>query len=554
MAETYIRLDRPAIPKEQLGNAIYGSIMHLGSPALFVVFLAVFGVTLTSTFLSFMAVSAIFTPLTLWEEKRNASVKLPAPTPKEWWDGMGMVFIKGIAIGGGFVTVGWWALKHISPYPALSNSWWLIALATIGTDFAYYLIHRLVSHGSGDGAIVRYYRKKHGAHHSVTELDFLRGNQSSIADTAFTQFQPSLIVLSYVMGMDLPATWAAYFLILALQATDHTSVTYNIGWLKYIFMDNHAHKLHHCRRGNLVNHAAAFSVFDRFFGTYYEDWELSSNHLHHHNIALPIRALRGESKTGYALITGASSGIGLAMARQMAERGYGLILVARRKDRLDTLKEELEKLHSVKVVVLAQDLAEPDAAQKLVEATRIFKVDVLINNAGYGMQGKFLSMDLEAVEKMFRVNMVSLTQLTQLFAKEMVKRQGGYILNVASAAAFLPSPYVSAYAATKAYVLHFSEALSFELQGTGVSVSTLYPGITTTEFNEVAEAKTPGFMAPSILGAQEVAEIGLAGMFGRKTAIIPGKINKLNAFFSHVAPRRLVTWAAGSALAKANGW
>jgi sterol desaturase/sphingolipid hydroxylase (fatty acid hydroxylase superfamily) len=159
----------------------------------------------------------------------------------------------------------------------------------VATDFAYYTIHRLMSHSRGDNPVLRYYRKKHAAHHSVTELDFLRGNQSSWVDTSFAQFQPSLIVISYVLGMDLGATLVAYGLILMLQATDHTSVTYNIGWLRYVFMDNHAHKLHHCKRGGLINHAAAFSFFDRLFGTYYEDWSLSSNYLHHHRIALPIK-------------------------------------------------------------------------------------------------------------------------------------------------------------------------------------------------------------------------------------------------------------------------
>jgi sterol desaturase/sphingolipid hydroxylase (fatty acid hydroxylase superfamily) len=123
----------------------------------------------------------------------------------------------------------------------------------------------------------------------VTELDFLRGNQSSYADTSLTQFQPSLIVISWLLGMDLAPTLVAYGLILQLQATDHTNITFNIGWLSYIFMDNHAHKLHHCKRGNLINHAAGFSFFDRWFGTYYENWQLSSNYLHHHGIPLPIK-------------------------------------------------------------------------------------------------------------------------------------------------------------------------------------------------------------------------------------------------------------------------
>jgi short-subunit dehydrogenase len=170
------------------------------------------------------------------------------------------------------------------------------------------------------------------------------------------------------------------------------------------------------------------------------------------------------------------------------------------------------------------------------------------------MQGQFLDMDFDAVEAMFRVNIVALTHLTQLFARDMAKRGNGYVLNVASAAAFLPSPYVSAYAATKSYVLGFSEALRFELRGTGVSVTTLYPGITTTEFNEVAHVKTPPAMNLSILSAAEVARIGARAMFARRRAIVPGLINKLNAFFSAVLPRGFVSFMAGTLLARANGW
>ncbi|MFN8398325.1 MAG: sterol desaturase family protein, partial [Bacteroidia bacterium] len=226
---------------------------------------------------------------TLMEERKNASLELPKYTTKEFIDGLSMVFLKGVGVGGGFVTVGWWALSYIPLYGKHYCNWWGMIGAVFLTDLAYYWIHRTLSHSRGNHPILKYYRKKHAAHHSVTELDFLRGNQSSLVDTAISQFQPSLIVISYFLGMDLPSTWVAYVLILLLQATDHTSVTYNIGWLKYIFMDNHAHKLHHCKRGNLVNHAAAFSIYDRLWGTYYEDWSLNANYLHHNRIPLPIK-------------------------------------------------------------------------------------------------------------------------------------------------------------------------------------------------------------------------------------------------------------------------
>jgi len=289
MFQTFTTLPRPNIPVEQRGNAFWGSFGHLGSPVFYVVLLALVGVSRWSAIACFFAVSAVFVPFTLVGEKYSASIDLPKPTLREVFDGMFMVFIKGVLVGGGFITAGWYLLRLVPLHTTVSNRWSLIALATILTDFAYYVIHRLMSHSKGSNPLLRFYRIKHAAHHSVTELDFLRGNQSSWVDTSFSQFQPSMIVISYLLGMDLAATWVAYALILLLQATDHTSVTYNIGWLRYIFMDNHAHKLHHCKRGNLINHAAAFSVFDRLFGTYYEDWSLSSNHLHHHKIALPIK-------------------------------------------------------------------------------------------------------------------------------------------------------------------------------------------------------------------------------------------------------------------------
>jgi short-subunit dehydrogenase len=256
----------------------------------------------------------------------------------------------------------------------------------------------------------------------------------------------------------------------------------------------------------------------------------------------------------YALVTGASSGIGVEIARNLAARGYPLILVARRRDRLVDLQTQITQAHGVDVVVIDQDLAQEGAAQQLYDRVQQqnLRVGVLVNNAGVGMQGKFLDMEMARIARMFTLNMTSLTHLTQLFARDMVTAKGGHILQVASAAAFLPTPYVAAYAATKSYVLAFSEALRFELRGTGVSLTTLYPGITTTEFNEHAEAKTPSAMALSILSAHQVADIAVEAMLAGRRAIVPGWINKINAFFSSVLPRGLVIFFAGLLMKKAN--
>ncbi len=258
----------------------------------------------------------------------------------------------------------------------------------------------------------------------------------------------------------------------------------------------------------------------------------------------------------YALVTGASSGIGVEFARQLAQQGFSLILVARRKERLEELKAEIEGENKVEVIVIPLDLSKKDSATELHQATttRNIAPQILINNAAYGIQGKFLEMDLGRVDNMFALNMYTLTAMTQLYAKDMLAAGSGRIMNVASAAAFLPSPYVASYAATKSYVGSFTEALRYEMKGSGVSVTAFYPGITTTEFNAVADAKTPKAMDMSILSAQAVAKIGLKAMFKGKRAKVPGFINQVNAFLSTRMPRGFITSMAGSMLKKANGW
>lgn len=263
--------------------------------------------------------------------------------------------------------------------------------------------------------------------------------------------------------------------------------------------------------------------------------------------------MSGAGSPGWALVTGASSGIGAALARQLAARGVPLVLVARRTERLEALAAELRP--RVPVEVLAQDLALPGAAQALHVAVQQIGVEVefLVNNAGKGMLGRFLEMDLDEVAAMQQLNVVAPVQLTALFGRDMVRRGRGRILQVASAAAFLPSATVAAYAASKSDLAAFSEALSFELRASGVSVTTLYPGITRTEFHEVAGSATPWIMDLSILGAEEVARQGLAGMFSGRRAVVPGWINRINAVLCQVLPRGWVIGAAGWLMERANG-
>src|SRR5271167_2160473 len=193
-----------------------------------------------------------------------------------------------------------------------------------------------------------------------------------------------------------------------------------------------------------------------------------------------------ERKT--ALITGASFGIGLELARIFARESYNLILVARSADKLRQLASELEKSHGTRSLILATDLTEPGApAYVLDQTTRAdLQVDVLVNNAGFGQYGLFAENDLEDCLRQIQLNVTTLTHLTRLYLPAMIERKTGGILNVASTAAFQPGPLMAVYFATKAYVLHFSEALANELHGKGVTVSCLCPGPTATEFQKRA--------------------------------------------------------------------
>lgn len=185
-----------------------------------------------------------------------------------------------------------------------------------------------------------------------------------------------------------------------------------------------------------------------------------------------------------ALITGASSGIGLELTRLFARDGYNTIVIARREERLNNLKKELERETKTTVLVVPIDLSEPGAGSRLHEeiASKGVRVDVLVNNAGFGGSGEFIEREWEKDKSMIQVNILALTELTRFFAADMAKRNSGAILNIASTAAFMPGPLQAVYFATKAYVASFSQAIAEELRGKGVSVSVYCPAATATEF------------------------------------------------------------------------
>ncbi len=254
----------------------------------------------------------------------------------------------------------------------------------------------------------------------------------------------------------------------------------------------------------------------------------------------------GQSKT--ALITGSSGGIGYELALQFAQDGYQLILVARNREKLEVLAKKITETHHVEVMVFDTDLSEHSAPLQLYEAITSLniQVDVLVNNAGFGMYGPFQHTDAVREISMIDLNVRTLTQLTKLFLPEMLQRKSGGILNVASTAAFQPGPMMAVYCATKAYVLSFTEALANEVRGSGVTVCALCPGGTKTDF---AARSAVGFDRPihferaenMMMQASEVAIIALNGFKKGQRVIIPGGVNRVLSLLPRILPRDWTT-------------
>jgi len=244
-----------------------------------------------------------------------------------------------------------------------------------------------------------------------------------------------------------------------------------------------------------------------------------------------------------ALITGASGGIGYELAKLFAHDGYNLVLVARSEKKLNQISKEFTDKSDIKIKILTQDLSIPTTPEEIFTTLQQsgIKVDVLVNNAGFGTYGFFHETDLTAELEMLQVNMVSLTHLTKLFLKDMVKQGYGKILNVSSGAAFQPGPLMAVYYATKAYVLSFSEAISNELEGTGVTVTVLCPGATASGFQQRAAMEESKLVSgQKIMDAETVAKIGYDGLMSNKTVVIPGLKNKLLAEAVRFIPRKTV--------------
>ena len=246
--------------------------------------------------------------------------------------------------------------------------------------------------------------------------------------------------------------------------------------------------------------------------------------------------------TETALITGASSGIGLELARLFAADRSNLVLVARSEDKLEQLAAELRQQHGVAVAVLGKDLADPMAAQAIFEAVTAqgIAVDVLVNDAGFGLLGAVADLPLQRQLDMIQVNVAALTHLTRLFLPGMIQRRQGGILNVGSTAGFQPGPTAAVYYATKAFVLSFTEALAEELAGTGITATCLAPGPTVTGFGAVSGMDNSLLFRSGAMDATAVARRGYRGFRRGKVLVIPGVKNKLLAFSVRLAPRSFV--------------
>lgn len=244
-----------------------------------------------------------------------------------------------------------------------------------------------------------------------------------------------------------------------------------------------------------------------------------------------------------ALVTGASSGIGKEIALLLAQRGYHLVLVARREPELLALAQECP----YGATIITQDLAKPQAAQMLFEAVRHkeLSIDVLVNNAGFGRVEEHMGADLNRLERMNQLNIITLSSLCRLFGTQMKENRKGCILNVGSTAAYVPIPTMANYAASKAFVASFSKALHIEMARYGVQVCLLSPGPTLTEFG--ANAKDDGDFfkkKPGVMTASEVARLGVEGLFAGKIEVLPGAINKLTPIAARLLPERLVLYLA----------
>ncbi|HTS25762.1 MAG TPA: SDR family oxidoreductase [Bryobacteraceae bacterium] len=247
---------------------------------------------------------------------------------------------------------------------------------------------------------------------------------------------------------------------------------------------------------------------------------------------------------GAALVTGASGGIGAELAKLCAADGYDVILVARSAGKLSELAASLSSAHRIAARALAADLNDPAACETIFQQTRGDQVEILINNAGFGLLGPFAETDWTVEARMLQVNIVALARLTKLFLPAMLKRGSGRILNVASTAGFVPGPFMAMYYASKAFVVSFSHAVANEVKGSGVTLTVLCPGPTATGFSEAAGTSGSKLFQGPAMSAADVARDGYRAMMAGKVEVISGSRNRAMMLGTRLAPRTMLAQIA----------
>lgn len=259
-----------------------------------------------------------------------------------------------------------------------------------------------------------------------------------------------------------------------------------------------------------------------------------------------MRTIKGKT----ALVTGASSGIGWEIAKELARKGCDLVITARREEKLLELKQAIESEYGVRVLVVALDLAKPGAPESLYNRVlgENFHIDILVNNAGFGKLNPFTDIKWETEKAMLELMVVNLTELTKLYTRAMKERGGGWILMLASTASYQPVPNMASYGAAKSYILNFGLAIREELKGDGISLTVLCPGATGTEFQDRADLEVSGYIKRSMMSAERVAQEGVRAMLKAKAFYTPGLMNKISGWLSRRWPRKIVTRIVSSAM------
>jgi sterol desaturase/sphingolipid hydroxylase (fatty acid hydroxylase superfamily) len=274
------------VPREQAGELALGLLGHFGAPLIMIAVAQVTHFAPLALGLSFVGAALFGVGLMLVAERARPSVALGAPSVRQVASGLFHAFVVGLGFGMLVVVSTYWLLTRIAPSRWQLSGWAALAIALLASDATFYVLHRFFNHGADATAFHRWCRARHSVHHSVKALDFYRGGIFSALDPVFIGSELALAVVGAALGLPLPSVMFAYGLLLLFQNTHHVNHSFDIGPLRYLFMDNHAHKLHHCRRGTRVNLAAVLSIWDRLLGTYYEDRARSAAYLQHHRIAL----------------------------------------------------------------------------------------------------------------------------------------------------------------------------------------------------------------------------------------------------------------------------